>query len=61
MATSVINVGGQRVGVQVIPSAQASVSVPTSLTSAWPGGVGTSKVSEGFRDVDCVVVWFRVT
>lgn len=58
MATSVINVGGQRVGVQVIPSAQVSVSSNClSTAAAAPGRVGASKVSGEFEKL---IVWFSV-
>ena len=50
MATSVINVGGQRVGVQVIPSAQVSVSSNCQSTAAAaPVRVGASEVSGKFE------------
>lgn len=58
MATSVINVGGQRVGVQVIPSAQVSVSSNRpSTAAAAPQQVGPSEVSGEFEKL---IVWFSV-
>ena len=42
MATSIFNVGGQRVGVQVIPSAQGSAISNHAAAAVAPGTAGAA-------------------